>query len=97
HLEATATPAADGTVAIDIHGSVTAEAGIVSVAVSVDGVAVPVELSGDAFSARTTVPADRHRYVHSEWREPYGSIAIATAEDAAGRQAGEFVVVGGVG
>jgi amidase len=91
-LEASASTTA-GTVTITVTGGAAADS---AVSLSVNGVPLPVQRDGDAFEARTTVPAATHERVHSEWRDPYGSIVIAVARDATGSCAGAYTVVGGI-
>jgi amidase len=91
-LEASASTAA-GTTTITVTGVADADS---TVSLTVDGVPLPVERAGDAFEARTTVPAATHEHVHSEWRAPYGSIVIAVARGATGSCAGAYTVVGGI-
>jgi amidase len=91
---------ADGTVAIAIEGSVAADglgAGVVAdIAVFVNGAAVEVTRSGDGFRASAVVAASEHQAVHSEWREPYGSLIVAVAHDAAGAAGAAWAVAGGI-
>lgn len=89
-------PSADGTVTIAIDGSAVGATTIADVQVFVNGAAVAVTRSGDGFHATAEVAASEHEAIHSEWRDPYGSIVVAVARDSSGAAAAAFTVVGGI-
>ncbi|NQX35351.1 amidase [Herbiconiux sp. VKM Ac-2851] len=66
-----------------------------AVSVSLNGVPLEVERAGIRFSARGEVPAAEHARRVSEWREPFGSLVVATARTAAGT-VGALAVAGGI-
>jgi amidase len=96
-VRALVSPAADdGTVTIAVDGFASTPGGIAQVAVFVNGESVPIDIKGELFSAKVTLPLDVHCALHSRWRGPYGSIVAAIARDTTGACSGEFVVVGGI-
>jgi amidase len=84
---------AAGMVTVLVNGVADAAA---SVVVFVNGEPVGVSREGAAFFGAATLPREVHEAVHSEWREPYGSIVTAVARDSAGVTIGAFAVVGGI-
>ena len=92
HLSATASDAG-GKVTISVRGMTDSDA---TAAVSVNGVPVDIERTWKQFSGSVTVPRAEHERVHSEWRQPYGSIVTSVARGASGACAGAFTVVGGI-
>ena len=63
--------------------------------VTVNGEHAVVLRDGLAFMAEFAVPSLVHRAVHSEWRNPYGSLVTAIATGVGGC-VGAYVVVGGI-
>jgi amidase len=62
----------------------------------VDGRAVTPQRNGKTFTASHTVKRAQYEVRHSEWREPYGSIVIAIADDAQHLPAASYCAVGGI-
>ncbi|TDQ84552.1 amidase [Dongia mobilis] len=62
----------------------------------IDGLAVAPARNGASFTARLPVPLEKYCVMHSEWRQPYGSIVIALADDARHLPSGSYCVVGGI-
>jgi amidase len=87
---------ANGTVAIAIEGSAVSSAAIADISVFVNGAAVEVRRDGDTFRASAAVPAAEHEAIHSEWREPYGSLVVAVAHDVTGAAGAAWAVAGGI-
>jgi amidase len=81
---------------IHVTGTVSAPDGIRDLSVFVNGSQLRPTLAGNSFEATTTVNAAEHQALHSEWREPYGSIVLAILTDEAGDQVAAFTVVGGI-
>ena len=81
----------DDTDTIRIEGVSDAE----TLTVAVNGEPAVVLRDGPAFSAEFAVPSSVHRVIHSEWRDPYGSLVTALAT-AAGGCVGAYVVVAGI-
>ncbi|MBF4572744.1 amidase [Herbiconiux sp. VKM Ac-1786] len=81
-----------GSDAVLVHGECDVGA---AVSVTLNGVALEVERAGIRFSARGEVPAAEHARRVSEWREPFGSLVVATARTAAGT-VGAVAVAGGI-
>jgi amidase len=72
-----------------------AGADIVDLALFVNGSRVEALLAGSMFTATADVPAREHEVLHSEWREPYGSMVVAVVRSADGRINGAFAVSSG--
>ena len=47
---------------------------------AVNGVPLAAHRDGIAFTASVAMPASVHRVIHSEWRDPYGSIVSAIVQ-----------------
>jgi amidase len=62
----------------------------------IDGQKVEPVRSGTRFTARRGVALADHRVLHSEWREPYGSMVIAVAADDTAMPTATYAVVGGL-
>jgi amidase len=87
-LEASAVgPDDNGMVTIAISGESDAR----SIWLSVNGEPVEAHRDGDAYRAKVTLPKQVHEQVHSEWREPYGSMVIAVARDEHGGASASYV------
>jgi amidase len=82
------------TVVVTVSGDVVAADDAV-VTLRVGASLVPVEQTGSRFSARIELPAAEFEVRHSEWREPYGALVVATVQDAGGA-AGAFTAAGGI-
>lgn len=91
NLNAAVTTAA-GVDTIRITGETDAD----DITLTVNGEAVAVHGDGRTFSADVALPSAVHRAIHSEWREPYGSIVSAVAVGPGGC-VGAYVVAGGIG
>ncbi|MDX1871356.1 amidase [Mycolicibacterium sp. 120266] len=97
-------PAGDGelTVAVaDVHtrrdddGAITlrfridvSNAAAQDVSAFVDGVRVPLAVTGSSATGTVTLAPDTHDAPHSEWRAPYGPLIVAVARAAGGTVAG---------
>jgi amidase len=62
----------------------------------VDGLAVTPQRDGGTFLCRLSVPLEKFRAIHSEWRKPYGSVVIAVAGGADRLPVARYCVVGGI-
>lgn len=83
----------DGRVTYKIKGRTTGS--ISSATVTINGApADDVRLDGDGFSARGSVPQEELKRKHSPWREPYGTLVVATVTGSFG-ELGAFEIVGG--
>jgi amidase len=83
-------------VTIRVAGTASAAAGIRDLSIFVNGRQAATTVAGNSFEAVATIAADEHEALHSEWRAPYGSIAIALLTDNAGTQIAAFSVAGGI-
>lgn len=62
----------------------------------VNGAEVIPERAGTHFKARLRVPLSEHQAIHSEWRQPYGSIVLAIASSDTSMPTAKYAVVGGI-
>lgn len=67
-----------------------------SVEVGVHGAIVPLERDGSDWVGGIPLDPDEHRHVHSEWRDPYGSLVTVLASREGAGQTGAFLAVGGI-
>lgn len=67
-----------------------------AVEVGVHGAIVPLERDGSNWVGRIPLGPDEHRHVHSEWRDPYGSLVTVLASREGAGQTGAFLAVGGI-
>ncbi|MDX8526395.1 amidase [Mesorhizobium sp. MSK_1335] len=67
------------------------------VKVHVNGEPVLMQAKGNRYAGRVVVPASTHQGFHSVWRGAYGSIVTAIVKLPDGRNAGAYVVTGGIG
>ncbi|MBK0418607.1 amidase [Leucobacter sp. CSA1] len=86
-------PAGEGMIAVEVEGEALPEAAI---RVFVDGVELETVRTGSGFRCRKLLAHEQHDRVHSEWREPYGTVVLAVSRDATGACVGAYTVVGGV-
>ncbi|RWZ50984.1 amidase [Labedella phragmitis] len=101
-LDAAVEPGADGTVVVRARIEVESTSPLADLVVTVDGEQVPVNPEGDEHDHRTVVDVavprgpEVHAYLHSRWREPYGSIVVVRVRDETGGVEAAYSVVGGI-
>ncbi|MCJ0979639.1 amidase [Rhodococcus sp. ARC_M12] len=61
----------------------------------VDGVRVPLNMSGSAATGAISIPPGSYDALHSEWRAPYGPLVVAVARCADGGVAGALATTDG--
>lgn len=61
----------------------------------VDGVRVPLDVTGSSATASVAIPRGSHDTPHSEWRPPYGPLVVVVARSVDGAVAGALATTDG--
>ena len=61
----------------------------------VDGVRVPLDVTGSSATATVAIPRGSHDTPHSEWRPPYGPLVVVVARSVDGAVAGALATTDG--